>query len=81
MSGIVAGCALIENDEEALLEVLENLQRAVLGKKEQGGEFFYGARFGTAVPEDQQRLNVRNAVDLIENETVDFDAARILFVS
>ena len=81
VSGIVGDDVLLEEDEKALLKVFENLPCVILGKEEQGREFLDGAAFGTAVPEDQQRLNVRNAQDLVENKTVDFDAAWILFAS
>jgi hypothetical protein len=77
--GVVGAAGGGEGDEGALLQVFENLAGVVLGEKEESGEVRDGQRFGPVVPHEKERFKVRDAVDFIKDEAVDFRSARILF--
>src|SRR5581483_7611561 len=70
--GVVKTLFRLHDDQVPLLQVEENLSGAVVGNVERAGQFIDHPALWTAVPEKKKRFEVRNAVDEIENETVDF---------
>jgi len=72
--------AVVEGGQIALLQVVEDGQSAVGGDVEGVSELVDGPGTGAAVPEEKKRFQMRDGINLLEDEPIDFVPERILFL-
>jgi len=76
---VVQACIGFADGEVALLEFADDLAGAVGGDVKVTGQLVVGPATRAGVPEQEEGFEMRNAVDLFEDEAVDIGPKRVLF--